>query len=57
MLSLHVHVVGGLHTGWFPSHRSVLCGITGQMLYHLGDSSRGPVNTCGKQRQGVCYLM
>ena len=31
----------------------VLCGITGQMLYHPGYSSRGPVNTCGATSGGV----
>ena len=47
LFSLHVHVVGGLHTEWFPSHRGVLCGITGHMLCHPGYSSRDPINTRG----------
>ena len=53
LFSDHVHVVGGLHIGWFSAHRGVLCGITGQMLHHPGDSSRGPVNTCGATSGGV----
>ena len=54
LFSLHVRVVGGLHTGCFPAHRGcVLCVIPRQMLYHPGDRRRGPVSVCGVTSGGV----
>lgn len=50
LLSVHVHVGGGLHTEVFPRTQRVhvlLVVPRAELEHHSGDRARGPVKVCG----------